>query len=93
MERMNNPDVAVIATKPFGKIRSGFMKKSNGDIIFLGTHGRETVPYAVLVDGTISMHGDVSNLMGVDRSVDLVHPTSLGINPSEIRWTNTKVAI
>ena len=87
MKRMNNLQVPVIATLPFMEIECGFMRDNRGNIIFLTTHGRETVPFPVLEDGSISKHGDVDALTPY-RRVSLVDPKDIGIDINRLLWTN-----
>jgi len=90
MQRMNSSLAPVIATLPFGEIRAGFMKNTRGDIFYLGTHGRETIAFPILSDGSISRHADVSALEHPSRRVNLVDPAGIKIDVGNLKWTEEK---
>lgn len=72
----------------FGRVEHGFTRDHRDRIYFLAAHGRETIPYPVLEDGSISRYADLDALKAPFIVVQLVHPEALGI--AELHWTDAK---
>lgn len=85
MKFLIRPQAPVFVRMSYGDVEYGFRKDRMGQIFFLATHGRETISFPVLEDGTISPHGDFGTFP--ETVVDLVHPKELGI--SEIQWAKS----
>lgn len=87
MEQMINTGAKTHLTMPFQDAESGFMRDHGGKIFFLCTHGRQTMPFPVFRDGTISNQADLDMLLILaGKKVKIVHPKDLGI--TEIKWAN-----
>ncbi len=85
MERMRAPDAPVLDRRPYGRIEFGFMRNSDGEIFFLAPHGRDTLSYPVLKDGSLVACAEFGTFDLIE--VDLIHPKDLGFAPGEkIRW-------
>lgn len=84
MGLMRAPKVPVIARLPYWEVEYGFMRNAWGGIFFLAPHGRETLSFPVLEDGTISPRGDFG--IFPETVVDLVSPKDLGI--TKLRWAD-----
>jgi len=88
MDQMTKPDATVIDSQQYGRIEHGFMKDKKGKIFFLATHGNTTIPFPVLSDGSVLKRSNLEGLCYPHEVVDLVHPSELGIDPANLRWTD-----
>ena len=82
MNQMKAPQARVIGRVPYETVASGFMREGNGEIFLLLEHGRATIKWPVLEDGTVLNKGEVEYPGCI---VELVNPADLGI--TAIRWT------
>ena len=84
MQQMVKKDIPISQSYPMHLVEQGFMKHRSGRIYFLMAHGNDTVPFAVMEDGSISRKADVDAIVPGNIPIDLVHPKDLGI--THFRW-------